>query len=161
MGRRAWALDLGTTNTALAVWDEDAGEPRLVELPAVCRRPEGADPLEAPRLVPTVLEFRESLGLWDRFGAWPPIARRAFIGHTAEIGRPALERNQALVRPSWVPGFKSALATEPLHPVARVLGHSVSARQAARVFVRELLAETRRSTGERIRDLVCTAPVDV
>ena len=33
MGR--WALDLGTTNTGLARWDEASGQPQLVELPAI------------------------------------------------------------------------------------------------------------------------------
>jgi len=52
-----WALDLGTTNTGLARWDEASGEPQLVELPRICRKPRGDDRLEAPRLVPSVVEL--------------------------------------------------------------------------------------------------------
>jgi hypothetical protein len=33
----AWALDLGTTNTGIAQWDEEMGRPRRVDLPAICR----------------------------------------------------------------------------------------------------------------------------
>ena len=62
-----------------------------MELPAVCRRPEGSDPLEAPRLVPSAVHMLESPGLLDRIGTWRPIARRFFLGHTAVIGRQALE----------------------------------------------------------------------
>lgn len=36
----AWAIDLGTTNTGVAVWDERTGQPQLVELATVCRAPE-------------------------------------------------------------------------------------------------------------------------
>ena len=51
----AWALDLGTTNCGVACWDEALGRPRLIELPAVCRKLDAKDPLEAPRLVPSAV----------------------------------------------------------------------------------------------------------
>src|SRR5918996_1447062 len=63
-----WALDLGTTNSGVACWDEATGKPRLVELPA----------------------------LVDRLGSWPPLARRFFMGRRALIGRQALERNEGV-----------------------------------------------------------------
>ena len=99
-----WALDLGTTNTALARWDDAAGQPRLVELPAVCRNPKGSDPFEAPRLVPSAIDFLDRPGIVDRVGAWPPLERLALVGRTALIGRPALVRNQGshLLENVWV-----------------------------------------------------------
>ena len=155
-----WALDLGTTNTGLARWDRSAGQPRLVELPRLCRRPAGEDPLEAAPLVPSVVQVLPRTALIDRIGAWPPLERLWLLGRTALVGRPALERNQALADPAFVPGFKSALVSEPLRPLARLGRQVVTARQAARAFVRELFAEARRETGKRIRDLVLTVPVD-
>jgi molecular chaperone DnaK len=154
-----WALDLGTTNSGVARWDEAAGQPQLVELPAVCRRPQGSDPLEAPRLVPSAVHMLEDPGLLDRLGAWRPIARRFFLGHTALIGRPALERNLDRAHPAFVPAFKPALAFESLRPLARVGRRGITARQAARAFLRELLYEVKRTTRQRIRDLVVTSPV--
>jgi molecular chaperone DnaK (HSP70) len=154
-----WALDLGTTNTGLARWDDARGQPQLVDLPAICRKPEGREALEAPRLVPSALELVDGPGLLDRLGAWPPVARRFFVGRQASIGRPALERNHSLVRPSFVPTFKPALSTDPLLPLARVGSRNVTAREAAQVFLRELLVEVKRSTGYRLRDLVVTSPV--
>jgi len=41
-----WAVDLGTTNTGVARWDESLGRPQLVELPRICRKLDGDDPLE-------------------------------------------------------------------------------------------------------------------
>jgi hypothetical protein len=67
-----WALDLGTTNTGLARWDESSGQPQLVELPRICRKPRGDDRLEAPRLVPSVVELVSPASLLDRLGTWPP-----------------------------------------------------------------------------------------
>lgn len=155
----AWGIDLGTTNTGVAGWDPGSGQPQLIELPAVCRNPGGDDPLEAPRLVPTAVHLLEKSRLLDRIGAWPPLARHAFVGRLAEIGRPALERNQGIASVSFVPGFKLALMTEPVRPLARCGRQAVTARDAAAAFLRELLAEVKRTTGRRPRDLAVTAPV--
>ncbi|HXT22672.1 MAG TPA: Hsp70 family protein [Thermoanaerobaculia bacterium] len=154
-------IDLGTTNTGVAGWDAERSQPQLVELPAVCRGPGGNDPLEAPRMVPTVVQLleRERLRLLDRLGAWPPIAPLAFLGRVAEIGRPALERNQGIAHASYVPGFKQALMTEPVRPLARCGRRAVTARDAAAAFLRQLLAEVTQATGRRPRELVVTAPV--
>ena len=154
-----WALDLGTTNTGVACWDDVQGKPRLIELPAVCRKVDAKDPLEAPRLVPSAVHFLEDLGALDRLGSWPPLARRFFLGRRALIGRPALERNEGVAHPSFVPTFKPGLSGEALRPLARVGRESLTARDAAHAFLRELLREIKRETGERVRDLVVTAPV--
>src|SRR5690349_16891525 len=154
-----WALDLGTTNSGVAFWDPALGKPRLIELPAVCRKPATEDPLEAPRLVPSAVHFLEKLGVVDRLGSWPPLSRRFFLGQQALIGRPAIERNEGTVHPSFVPTFKPGLSREALRPLARLGRESLTARDAAHAFLRELLREVKRATGHRIRDLVVTSPV--
>ncbi|MBI2372399.1 MAG: Hsp70 family protein [Deltaproteobacteria bacterium] len=156
----AWAIDLGTTNTAIARWDASAYRPRLVELPNVCRRPGGEDHLEAPRLIPSSTQIVDEPTLADRLGAWPPIAKRFFLGQQAVIGRGALELNEGVTRPSFVPTFKPYLTHEALRPIARAGGKGFSARDVTRLFVRELFAEVKRETGERIRDLAITTPVE-
>ena len=154
-----WALDLGTTNSGVARWDDARGQPQLVDLPAICRKPAGREPLEAPRLIPSAVHLIENPGLFDRLGAWPPVARRFFLGRQAYIGRPALEHNYGVARASFVPTFKPALSSEPLLTLARVGGRSVTAREAAQTFLRELLVEIKRHTGHRLRELVVTSPV--
>ena len=155
----SWGLDLGTTNSGVARWDETRAQPQLIELPAVCRAPKGDDPLEAPRLVPSAVHLIEKPGLVDRVGAWPLLARRFFVGRWALIGRPALDRNYGVAHPSFVPAFKPALLSESTRPLARVGRRSFTARDATRVFLRELLAEVKRTTGQRVRDLAVTSPV--
>jgi molecular chaperone DnaK (HSP70) len=155
-----WALDLGTTNTGLARWPKGSDAPQLVEMPRLCRNPGSEDPLHAPALVPSVLQLVPAASLIDRLGAWRPLERFVLLGRRALIGRPALERNQAIVDPAFVPAFKAALASEPLRPLARAGRQVVTARQAARAFVRELFAEAKRVSGRRVRDLVLTVPVD-
>jgi len=154
-----WALDLGTTNSGIARWDEATGQPQLVELPEICRNPERDDPLEAPRMVPSAVHLLEKPGLLDRLGSWPPVASRMFLGRRALIGRPALERNREAAHPAFVPTFKAALSSEATRPLARLGRHAVTAREVARAFLREMLVATKHATGERIRDLVVTSPV--
>jgi len=154
-----WALDLGTTNSGIARWDEATGQPQIVELPDVCRNPERDDPLEAPRMVPSAVHLLENPGLLDRLGSWPPVASRVFLGRRALIGRLALERNREVAHPAFVPTFKAALSSEATRPLARLGRHALSAREVARAFLREMLVATKHATGERIRDLVVTSPV--
>ena len=156
---RGWALDLGTTNSGIARWDEATGQPQLVELAEVCRNPERDDPLEAPRMVPSAVHLLEKPGVLDRLGSWPPVARRMFLGRRALIGRLALERNREAVHPAFVPTFKAALSSESTRPLARLGRRAVTAREVARAFLRELLVAAKHVTGERIRDLVVTSPV--
>jgi molecular chaperone DnaK (HSP70) len=155
-----WALDLGTTNTGIARWDAAQGRPRMVELPELCRKPDGGDPLEAPSVVPSAVHVLEPSTLWDRLGLWPPVARRLFLGRQALIGRPALEQNQGPIHPNYAPSFKRFLGGQSLRTLARAGSRTQSARDVARLFLRELLAEIRRATSERLRELTLTSPVE-
>jgi molecular chaperone DnaK (HSP70) len=159
MKKRPWAFDIGTTNTGVSFWDEEAGQPQLLELPAISRAPERSDPLEAPRMIPSAVHLLEDPGLIGRIGKWPIIRSRLFLGRTALIGRPALERNRTRVQPAFVPTFKRSLEGEALRPLVRIGRRTFSARQVARAFLRELLAEITRATGHRPRELVLTSPV--
>ncbi len=155
-----WALDLGTTNTLLARWDPRQERPAVVELPSISRAPDREDPLEAPRVIPTAVHLFDHPSVWARLGEWSPLARHFSLGKLAHIGRPAVELNQIRPRPNYVPTFKKTLARSPLAPLCRTGGRSYCARDVARIFLRELLAEAEASTGERIRELVVTVPVE-
>jgi len=158
---KGWAIDLGTTNTSVASWDDAAGQPRVIELANVCRRAQAQDPMDSGRLIPSCVDFNQRPGFLDRLGAWPPVERLAFLGQLAVIGRKALDRNAGAIRPSFVPTFKPGLSSEPLRPLARLGDQPISARRAAHRFLRELLREIRGATGERVRKLVATSPVAV
>lgn len=155
-----WALDLGTTNTGIARWDPVESRPMLLELPEVCRKNVPGDPLEAPRMVPSATLVRENLDLKTRLGARPFFARRFFLGRHAVIGRPALEMQEVRPTAAFVPTFKASLEREPRRPIARTARQHYGARDVARLFLRELFREVKDATGERIRELVVTSPVE-
>jgi hypothetical protein len=102
-------------------------------------------------MVPSAVHLLENPGLLDRFGSWPPVASRLFLGRRALIGRLALERNREAAHPAFVPTFKAALSSEATRPLARLGRHAVTAREVARAFLREMLVATKHATGERIR----------
>ena len=156
-----WALDLGTTNSGLARWDPDTSQAVMVRLPAVCRDADATDPLEAPTMIPSATQIVESPDFWTILGAQPILRDWVFWGRQAWIGREALSRNQNLYQPSFAPMFKSYLGTEPLRTIARGRdGEAFSARTVASSYLRELLVEAKKVTGERIRAITVTAPVE-
>lgn len=154
-----WALDLGTTNSALARWRDAEGRPELVELPRLTRRPAVESALQPPQIVPSAVDLLTPRGFLDRLLRWPPVQRAALLGRQALVGREALDHNAGNPRPSFVPTFKPALAEAPLRIVARLGREPITARQAARAYLRELLRELARETGARPRELVVTSPV--
>ncbi len=110
-------------------------------------------------MVPSAVHVLEHPRLVDRIGSWPPVARRVFLGRRALVGQRALDRNLDVAHPAFVPTFKAALASEATRPLARIGRRPLGAREIAGMFLREMLAETKRATGHRIRDLVVTSPV--
>ena len=157
---RHWALDLGTTNTALAGWDDRQERPILLVMPRICRDPEGTDPLSAPGVIPSATHLELADDLWSVLGRIPVVQHHAFWGRQAHIGRLALDRNISRIHPAFAPTFKPHLQHQSLRPIARIGRRSFSAREVARAYLRELLAEVKRTTGVRIRDLTVTTPVD-
>ncbi len=155
-----WALDLGTTNTGLARWDEVEARPELVVLPEICRDPQGTDPLTAPGVIPSATHVIHSDDAWTRLGRLPLLSRRVLWGRHGYIGRQALERNISRIHPAFASSVKPHLQHQALRPVARLDRRTYSARDVARIYLRELLAEVKRTTGERIRSLTVTTPVD-
>jgi len=155
-----WAIDLGTTHSKVAFWSETDGGPRLLPLPGIALAQDEHAPAEAEALIPSATHFPPHPGFWDRIGAWPVVDRRLFLGRQALIGLPALEANATTFHAGFAPSFKLELAGAPLKPLVRRGRHPVSARRVARAFTRELLAEIRRRTGERIREAAFTVPVE-
>ncbi|MFC2171230.1 Hsp70 family protein [Acidobacteriota bacterium] len=107
-----------------------------------------------------LLDILDELDWKARLGRWPVIAKRWFLGRQAIIRRPAVERNKGIPRSSYVPAFKPYLDREALRPIARVGKQAYTARDIARIFMRELLVEIKQSTGKRLRDIVFTTPVE-
>lgn len=155
-----WAIDLGTTNTLLAKWDERAGRPAMVELPKLSRSSAPDAAPESARTVPSAVQVLDEPTWSAKLGESTRLLRRFRFGHLATIGKPALDANTLRQHPGFVPSFKRVLSMAPLRTVARAGGTNYSAREVAYMFLRQLLAEAERETGDSIRELVFTSPVE-
>ncbi|MBX2802234.1 MAG: Hsp70 family protein [Myxococcales bacterium] len=153
-----WALDLGTTNTSLAHYDEASDRALLVELPGISREPHSE--LSSGALVPSATDVQPPTQIISRLVGGSLLGRVTLWGRQGHIGTEALDRNLGHVRPTFVAGIKPHLQHQANRPVARLGRRAVTAREVLALYLRELLAAAKRATGHRIRQLTVTAPVD-
>ena len=156
----SWAMDLGTTNTGIGYWDEIAQRPRLLELSEICRKPDGEEQLEAPRLVPSATHVLAADDFVSRLGKTRFMERHFFLGEQAKIGRQAMDLNSGEIKPNYALTFKPYLGLDPLRHIARIGRDPFTARDVARIFLRQLFFHVKQHTGRRVRDLVITTPVE-
>jgi molecular chaperone DnaK (HSP70) len=118
-----WSLDLGTTNTVVAVCEGD--QVRSVALKGISAPAPYAYDEEYAGGIPSAVELRDPRG------------------RQAAIGQQAVDKNWAMPSPALARSFKRPLGRSPDRAVATFHGKPISARQAAEVFVREVLGELR------------------
>lgn len=155
-----WAIDLGTTNTAIARWNARNQEPELLHLPQLSRAAAEGQSLDVRFSVPSSVWLLPGDDWKTRFGKLSWVESMTFLGQEGRIGQAALDADAGLMRPHFVRGFKRALLTDGRTPLTQAGSRRFTAGQVGRIFLRELLAEASRVTGERPRDVVFTTPVD-
>lgn len=143
--RKQFAIDLGTTNTVVAVAEE--GSVRVLHLPDLARE----QPSDQSPLIPSAVHYAEETRRWLWFEK-----RRARV----RAGQEALHQNFDGRSPGYAQGFKRWLAGQPHRVVARWGNTEVSARHAAFLFLRETFKAVRRQAGvRRVADLTVSVPV--
>ena len=124
-----WAIDLGTTNTLIAKWvGTHAVTVALEDL--VDYEPAWQTPL-----IPSAIYFQD--------------AGRAIIGRPALAAREILHGSDLVALGPLARSFKKTLAQASQRPVAQLGSESISARQCATTFLKELLQHT--ANYERMR----------
>src|SRR5438128_8127172 len=117
-----WAIDLGTTNTLIAKWvGTHAVTVALEDL--VDYEPAWQTPL-----IPSAIYFQD--------------AGRAIIGRPALAAREILLGSDLVALGPLARSFKKTLAQASQRPVAQIGSESISARQCATTFLKELLHHT-------------------
>lgn len=114
-----WAIDMGTTNTLIAKWvGTHAVTVALEELADY-------EPAWRTPLIPSAIYFQDE--------------KRAIIGRPALSAREFMHTSDLHMRGPLARSFKKTLARASQQEVAKVGTQSISARQCATVFLRELL----------------------
>lgn len=125
-----WAIDLGTTNTLVAKWvGTHAATVAIEELTDY-------EPAWRTPLIPSAIYFQDS--------------QRAIIGRPALAAREFIHSPDLLALGPLARSFKKSLARASQQAVAHIGSESISARQCATVFLRELLQATSDYERERI-----------
>jgi len=158
--REHWAIDLGTTNSVVAYWDNSRDEPALVRLDAVARQTDQQQAIDVQYCVPSSLYLLPAGRLRDVIGRLPVIRSRFFIGKQALIGREAVEKNQLAFSQAYIETFKPWLLKDRYHIIGKAGAKTFTCRTAAAVYLHELLRHIKKDTGKRVRHAAFTIPVD-
>lgn len=153
---RHWAFDLGTTNSAIAVWNDERAEPQLVELGEISR----ATILTETPIIPSCVFINHARDWRTRLGQWPWVERYRLLGSLGWVGAVAQEMNATGPSPSYVESFKPLLAREGTRIMTRCGGRAYSAREVTRIFLREVLRSAAERSGRPVRSLTVAVPVD-
>jgi molecular chaperone DnaK (HSP70) len=117
-----WSIDLGTTNSLIARWMGTHAE--AVHLEDICER----EPAWNTPLIPSVVCFEDE--------------NRGYVGKKAYAAEEVMRATFAGRLTPLARSFKRVLARDSRQPVAEVGSQTISARQCAAVFLREILRET-------------------
>lgn len=132
-----WAVDLGTSNTV--VCEDRSGHPHVVHLPEVVK----LEPVTQTPVIPSCVCLM-STGDEDVL-----------------IGQEAVSYNWDGRAAGFVHGFKRYLGTEGGRTMARVGHRTVSANQAAEIFLRELFRALEETSDRELTDVTIAAPAGV
>jgi len=139
-----WAVDLGTTNTVVAVADEDGV--RVLHLPGLSR--------EQP--VPNQLVVPSAVCAWESARPWLLGRRRV---RQVCVGQDALDQNPDGTAANLALEFKRFLACEPHRPAVRLDSGDLSVREVTRLFIQHLLEAAAVQHPAPVMDLTMPAPV--
>lgn len=140
-----WAIDLGTTNSVVAMAEE--GSVRALHLPEVGR----VLPTEQYPLIPSAIHITETQKRFMYF-----FRRRV---REVYIGQQALSRNYDGRSPAFASSFKRYLGSQSHRTMIRANGKEISVREVTRLFLERLLGMIHTHTGEKVADLTIPAPV--
>lgn len=129
MTRTHWSIDLGTTNSLIARWMGTHAETVLLE--DICER----EPAWNTPLIPSVVCFEDE--------------DRGYVGKRAYAAEEVMRATYAGRLTPLARSFKRVLARDSRQSVAEVGSQTITARQCATVFLREVL----KATAEREQSL--------
>ncbi|MBN2544284.1 MAG: Hsp70 family protein [Spirochaetes bacterium] len=154
------SIDLGTTNTVAAVWNDKYDSPEILRLENVSR---GLDKSKKKEIddsytIPTCVYLRypeESLKFPFNF-----IFKKVRTKTDGFIGLKALNEDSGTFNPRFINSFKSYLGKNNYQFIGELGKWKFNADDIAYIFLKNLLIEIKKSTGTKVSDMTICAPVD-
>ena len=134
---KSYAIDFGTSNTAIARWNNVTGKPELVKLPGLSQL--GSQ----PPLIPSLVYVED--------GA----SNQIVAGQTVRDQGLDFTQNPRLFK-----NFKRGIGTQIQGFLPQLDGKKISFEQVGEWFLQELIAGLQPETGAELDLLVLTVPVD-
>ena len=152
------AIDLGTTNTVAARWNYGLDAPEILNLEGISRG-EGRDrQIDDSFTIPSCLYLVRPAEYY-RFPF--NILYRNFRSKSGGfIGRAAMEKDGGAQAPHFVSDFKSHLGKNSFRFIGRLGKWKYTADDITMIFLRLLLLEIKKATGEKPEHITFCAPVD-
>ena len=134
----SYAIDFGTSNTAIARWNAATQKAELVELPGLSQQLSSLPPL-----IPSLVYVEDAA------------AGKVLAGQAVRDRGLDFTNNSRFFR-----SFKRGIGTNIQGFLPELDGKNLSFEQIGEWFLRELIAQLRQETAEDIQSLVLTVPVD-
>ncbi len=152
------AIDLGTTNTVAAQWNYRMDAPEILNLEGVSRGGGRGREIDDSFTIPSCTYLVKPA----EFYRFPfNILFRNFRSRTGGfIGRAALENDGGSQAPHFVSDFKSYLGKNSFRFIGRLGKWKFNADDITMIFLRRLLLEIKKTTGEKPEHITFCAPVD-
>ncbi len=133
----SFAIDFGTSNTAIARWNAVTGKAELVKLPGLSQQFSSQPPL-----IPSLLYVEDAA------------TEKVIAGQTLR------DRGLDTNNPRFFRNFKRGIGTEIQGFLPELDGKKISFEQIGSWFLRELITSLQGETAEDLQSLVLTVPVD-
>ncbi len=155
-----WAIDLGTTNSAIARWNTLDEVPEMIHLNDISRETLSEQEIDVKYSIPSCLYILPAQSFKNIIGSWPFLQKHFFIGTQGLIGQVALNKDSNAHSSRFVSNFKPALIKDSYRILARRNNYSYSASKITTIFLRELLAAVKKQVNERPKHITFSVPVD-
>lgn len=152
------AIDLGTTNTVVARWNERIDGPEIIRIDSICRNKTRAREIDDSFTIPSCVYLRSprevlSFPFKYLFSRWK--------GKTGGyIGMKAIEKNGGTYRSHYVTNFKSHLGKNSYQFIGKLGKWSYTAEDITRIFLNQLFEEVKVNTGSKPVEATFCVPVD-
>ncbi len=133
-----FAIDFGTSNTAIARWNAVTGKAELVKLPSLSQQLSSQVPL-----IPSLVYVEDAA------------AGKVIAGQTLRDRGLDFANN-----PRFFKNFKRGIGTDIQGFLPELDGQKISFEQIGSWFLQELITSLEEETGEKLQSLVLTVPVD-
>ncbi|HQO04056.1 MAG TPA: Hsp70 family protein [Spirochaetota bacterium] len=152
------AIDLGTTNTVVAHWNNELDSPEILHMDAVCRNTRKKKEIDDSYTIPSTVYLLPPSEVYP----FPLnyIFRRTKSRTGGLIGIPAIQRDGGAFSTSFVTNFKSHMGKNSYQILGRLRKWSYTADDITRIFLNELFREIRRSKKLKPHYVTFCVPVD-